>query len=86
MTVTIKSARVEHLIREVAALSHESLTNTIGHALEERLVRLKGRRTAPSTVEALLQISRRCAALPDLHTRTPNEILGYGDEGAPHGN
>jgi hypothetical protein len=28
-------------------------------------------------VEEILQIGRDCAALPDIDTRTPDEILGY---------
>jgi antitoxin VapB len=30
-----------------------------------------------------LEIARRCAALPDLDTRTANEILGYDQNGVP---
>ena len=28
-------------------------------------------------------IARQCSALPDLDPRSPDEILGYDDEGAP---
>jgi antitoxin VapB len=85
MSITIKSERVERLVREVAAITQESLTETVGHALEDRLIRLRGRRLAPNRVEAMLEISRRCAALPDLDPRPTEEILDYGEEGAPRG-
>jgi len=34
------------------------------------------------TAERLMEISRRCSALPDLDTRSANEILGYDEIGA----
>ena len=52
------------------------------HSLEERLERLKGRRTAPDLVETILAISARCAALPDLDERSPGAILGYDENGS----
>jgi len=33
--------------------------------------------------ESLSEIGRRCAALPDLDTRTPEEILGFDAHGLP---
>ncbi len=33
--------------------------------------------------QKLLIISQRCAALPDIDTRSPDEILGYNDFGLP---
>jgi len=50
--------------------------------LEERLERLKGRRSAPDLVETLMAISRRCSSLPDLDRRGAEEILGYDEIGA----
>ena len=31
--------------------------------------------------DAIIQISERCTALPDLDTRTADEILGYDERG-----
>jgi len=81
MALSIKNPQAEQLAREVAAVSGESLTQAVLHALEERLERLKGRRTAPDLVETVLAISKRCSALPDLDTRDPDEILGYDERG-----
>lgn len=85
MTLTIKNAGVQRLVREAAALTQESLTETVGKAVEERLIRLRGRRTAPNRFDAIMSASRRCAALPDLDTRSADEILDYDEQGAPRG-
>ncbi|HVF60751.1 MAG TPA: type II toxin-antitoxin system VapB family antitoxin [Thermoanaerobaculia bacterium] len=82
MALSIKNETAERLARQVAAETGEGLTEAITHALEERLERLKGRRSAPDLVETLLAISRRCSALPDLDRRGAEEILGYDEIGA----
>jgi antitoxin VapB len=82
MALSIKNDHAERLVRQVAAETGESLTEAVVHSLEERLQRLKGRRTAPDLFETLMAISRRCSALPDLDTRSADEILGYDGIGA----
>jgi antitoxin VapB len=82
MAISIKNDRAEKLARQVAAETGESLTDAVLHSLEERLERLKGRRSAPDLVETLMAISRRCSSLPDLDTRSAEEILGYDEKGA----
>jgi hypothetical protein len=37
----------------------------------------KGLRSAPDLAETLMEIGRRCSSLPDLDTRSAEEILGY---------
>ena len=82
MALSIKNDRAERLARQVADETGESLTSAVTHALEERLERLKGRRTAPDLVGTILSVSARCGALPDLDDRSPEAILGYDDHGA----
>ena len=82
MAITIKNGRAEKLAREVVAETGESLTDAVIHSLEERLERLKGRRSSPDLAETLMAISRRCSALPDLDTRGADEVLGYDEKGA----
>ena len=82
MALSVKNSTAEKLARQVASETGESLTEAIIHSLEERLERLKGRRSAPDLVETLLAISRRCSSLPDLDSRSADEILGYDDHGA----
>jgi antitoxin VapB len=80
--ISIKNDKAERLARQLADETGESLTDAIIHSLEERLERLKGRRSAPDLAEALAAISRRCSSLPDLDTRSTDEILGYDEKGA----
>jgi len=82
VALSIKNDRAERLAREVARETGESLTSAVLHSLEERLERLKGRRTAPDLVETILAISARCAALPDLDERSSEAILGYDENGS----
>ena len=82
MGISLKNDKAERLARQVAAETGESLTDAIIGALEERLERLKGRRSAPDLAEALMAISRRCSSLPDLDTRSADEILRYDEKGA----
>lgn len=83
MGISIRNPKAEQLAREVAEESGESMTQAIIHALEERLERLKGRRSATSVREEILRISKRCSGLPDLDSRSPDEILDYDRIGVP---
>jgi len=69
MGLSIKNPKAEKLVREVARATGESLTDALIHALEERLQRLRGRKTAPNTFEEIMSISRRCSRLPDQDRR-----------------
>jgi antitoxin VapB len=82
MAISIKNDRAEKLACQVAAETGESLTDAVIHSLEERLERLKGRRSAPDLAKTLMAIGRRCSALPDLDTRSAEEILAYDEKGA----
>lgn len=81
MALNIKNPRTENLAHEVVKETGESLTQAITVALEERLERLRGRRQASVLQESLWEIANRCKDLPDLDSRSPEEILGYDDSG-----
>jgi antitoxin VapB len=83
MALSIRNPKAEKLAREVAAESGENLTQAIIHSLEERLDRLRGRRTAPDTFQEIMTISKRCSSLPDEDQRSAEEILGYNQFGVP---
>ena len=83
MPICIRNPNAERLAREVASETGESITQAVTTALEERLQRVRGSRTASDLVADLMDISRRCSALPTLDTRSDEEILGYGEDGAP---
>lgn len=84
MALSIRNKDAERLAREVARETGETITQAILRSLEERLMRLSGRRVAGDLAHEILRIGSRCAALPDLDTRSPDEILGYDSNGAPH--
>lgn len=85
MPLSIKHPEAERLARELAARTGESITQVVLQSLRERLLREEGRRGAPHLKDELLAISRRCAALPDIDTRSADEIIGYDEHGLPSG-
>jgi antitoxin VapB len=80
--LSIKNPETEQLARELARETHESLTTAITRALEERLVRLRGRRLLDDRRRQALEIIAQCTALPDLDVRPADEVLGYDERGA----
>lgn len=81
MALSIRNERAEQLAREITQLTGDNMTAAIIMALEEKLERLRRFRRANSKLEEIMVISRRCSALPDLDTRSPDEILGYDEHG-----
>ena len=82
MALSLKDAETDRLAREVAALTGESLTEAVRTALAERLDRERLKRGRPRDLAACLSaIGAACAALPDVDTRTPDEIVGYDADG-----
>ena len=81
MALSIRNERAEQLAREIAQLTGYNMTSAIIMALEEKLERLRRFRTVNSKLDEIMAISRRCSALPDLDTRSPDEILGYDEHG-----
>jgi antitoxin VapB len=83
MAISIKSIETESLAREIAAKTGESLTGAIQKALEERLERLKNNRRSQILGMQLDDILRRVDGMPDLDSRSPDEIIGYDEDGLP---
>jgi antitoxin VapB len=85
MALSLKDPETDRLAREVARLTGESLTEAVRTSLSERLQRERLRRGRPTgnLAQRLLEIGRHCAALPDLDTRSPDEMLGYDENGLP---
>ncbi len=81
MALSIKNQRAEQLASEVAKETNETMTEAVIHALEERLERIRGKKTLNDTLERILEISERCHSLPDVDSRSPNEILSYNEHG-----
>jgi antitoxin VapB len=83
MPLNIKDPITEKSVRELAAITGETVTTAVRRAAEERLHRVRRDQSGRSLAAELLEIGRRCASLPDLDTRTADEILGYDEHGLP---
>ena len=82
MPLSIRNPKAEKLARQVAALSGESMTQAIIHALEARLQELQKQSPAQPLVQEIMDISERCSSLPDRDPRSPEDIIGYDHDGA----
>ena len=80
--VTIKHPEVDRLARELAARTGETITEAVLNALRERLKR-EGAKSPLSLKDEIMEISRRCAALPNVDRRSADEIIGYDEHGLP---
>lgn len=83
MALSIKHPEADRLARELAARTGETLTEAVVTALRERLARQQGRVRATPLREELAAIRHRCASLPVLDNRSPDEIISYDAHGLP---
>lgn len=60
----------------------QSLTEAVVTALRERVDRERARR-GPSKAEKMRRLVEEFRALPVLDDRTPDEIIGYDENGLP---
>ena len=82
MALSIKNDEADQLARDLAATTGETLTDAVLVALRERLEREQARRKG-TVGERLRRLSRVGAALPVIDDRSPDEILGYDEQGLP---
>jgi antitoxin VapB len=83
LALNIKDPATEKCVRELASVTGETVTAAIRRAAEERLHRVRRRQGGRSLADEIMEIARRCAALPDQDPRTADEILGYDQHGLP---
>lgn len=83
MALSIKDPETEQLARTLAERTGESITTATKRALEERLRRTSSNARKAALLEDLEAIQRRWNALPVLDNRTPDEIVGYDENGIP---
>lgn len=83
MALSIKDRETEQLARTLAERTGESITLATKRALEERLRRTVSDTHKAALLEDLEAIRSRMAALPVLDRRTPEEIIGYDENGIP---
>jgi antitoxin VapB len=82
MALTIEDPVTEKVVRELAEATGETIETAIGRAVAQRLHRVQSLR-ARRLADEIMEIGRRCAALPDFDTRSAEEILGYDEFGLP---
>ena len=83
MGLNIKNEETHRLAAQLAELTGETMTKAVTLALKERLEREKKRRHRTGVATALMKIAQRCAARPILDPRSPDDILGYDEQGLP---
>lgn len=83
MSLNIKNEDAHKLASALARLTGETKTSAVTTALRERLLREKRRRGRAGVADRLMQLGRRCAERPVLDERSPDDILGYDEQGLP---
>ena len=80
MAINIKNAEADRLVRELSAITGETITETVIKSLAERLEKEKNKQITPLPIQReLLAIAERYQTLPTIDKRTEEEILGYND-------
>ncbi|HEY0931928.1 MAG TPA: type II toxin-antitoxin system VapB family antitoxin [Gemmatimonas sp.] len=85
MAINIKSPDVERLVRELAELTGESITDAIQHAVRERLTRERLRKlgAVERSWARVQRIQERIAGGAAHSGMRADEVLGYDANGVP---
>jgi antitoxin VapB len=81
--LNIKDPEVYQLARQLAALTGQTLTDTVRTALREQLSRTRNAQPDQLCIDKLREISDRCAARPIVDRRSNDELVGYDKFGIP---
>jgi antitoxin VapB len=83
MSLNIKNEETHRLVRELAALTGESMTTAVTEAVRERLDRMR-RERGISLSDRLLSIGKDCAArLAEPYRSADHADLLYDERGLP---
>ncbi|WP_295433991.1 hypothetical protein [uncultured Thiodictyon sp.] len=86
-TITLRDVPedLHHRLQQQAIIHHRPIDTEVIVLLEALLA--KGSAPAATAPEerlaAIMEISRRCAALPELDPRSADDIVGYDENGWP---
>lgn len=83
MALNIKDRETDSLVRELAALTGEPITDAVKVAVRERLERERRLRPRKASVAEIMKLVEEFAAKPVVDPRTPDEIIGYDEHGLP---
>jgi antitoxin VapB len=82
MGLTLEDQAIDRIAHDLAMVTGESVADAMRIAASERLEREREKqRAASKRIEGMLEAARRFAALPDLDTSSPDEIIGYDETG-----
>ncbi len=81
MAFSIKNEQVDELLRELVALTGESLTDAVRNSLAERIQRTQ--RQVANAREALQAAAVRCALLPIVCDVRPDDVVSFDSIGLP---
>lgn len=84
MALSIKDPETEKLARTLAERTGETITVATRRAIEERLKRTGSQARKAALLEDMEAMQRRLNALPVLDHRSPDEIIGYDENGVPN--
>ena len=86
MALSIDDPETDRLAQELSSLTGESIAE-LGPDRAQGAARADTRRGASEEkqriVEGAMAIARRCSSKPLLDPRTPDEIIGYDENGLP---
>lgn len=82
MAFNVKNTEADRLLRELSALTGESLTAAITESLRERLARERRVRCL-HVGDSLKHAIEQFRSLPVIDHRSADEILGYDEHGLP---
>lgn len=83
MALSIKTPEADQLARELASLTGETLTDAVVNPLRERLVREQAKARKLNVFDEIQVVRDRFARLHVRDSRTPDEIIGYDENGLP---
>jgi antitoxin VapB len=81
--LNIKDGEAYDLASEIAGLRGGTLTAAVLSALRREAEVARKEQTREARIKALLDLGRRYSELRDRDTRTPDEIIGYDENGLP---
>lgn len=83
MALSIKHPEADLLVRELVAVTGETITDAVLESLRERLARKRVTIKVPHWRDEVTAIQDRLAKLPNLTKQTNEEIIGYDENGLP---
>lgn len=83
MALNIKDPEADRLVRELVAVTGESITDAARTAFAERLQRVRARTVPAADRGRVRDIIERGRARRVIDARSDDEILGYDENGVP---